>query len=130
MDDITKKIFPITLACDDRGWSAYSFQKAFRAAKPEGLTWYGYDTIIHSSTDVEFVVYDMENNVHGGLGKKTGQFRATVPPSLTANDIDRKIVFLATERREAELRAAEQSIIAGYADEMRASLALSSKEHS
>lgn len=122
---MSDQIFPITLPCNDRGWSAYTFQKAFLAAKPDKLIWYGYDTIIHSPTEVEFVTYDMQDNVYGGLGKKTATFKTEVSTDLTADDINRKIMSLAALRRKAEWKAIEAEIISGYAEEIRAAAGLS-----
>lgn len=121
---MSPQIFPITLACNDKGWSTHAFQKAFLAAKPDQLIWYGYDTIIHSPTEVEFVVYDMDN-VYGGRGKKTGAFKTEVAADLTADDINRKIMFLAAQRRKAEWEAIEAEIISGYAEEIRTAAGLS-----
>jgi len=120
------KIFPITLPCNDRGHSDLSFQKYFLAAKPRDLTWYSYDTTIHSPISVEFVVYDMADFACGGLGKKIASFKAAVPGEATERAIDRKIMSLAIARRSKELRAAEEAIVDSYAAGIRASLAISS----
>lgn len=114
-------IFPILLACNEKGWSAHAFQRCFYATKPEDLTWFGYDTTILSQTEVEFTVYDMADNATGGLGDKIASFRATVPEELTKEAVDRKILFLALAQRERELRAIEEAIINRYADAIRAS---------
>lgn len=121
-------IFPIKLPCDPLGWSSYSLQPYFLRATPADLTWYSYDTIIHSQSSVEFVVYDMADNTYGGVGKSIASFKADVPVNATAEAIDRRIVTLARARREAELRAAEEEIINSYAAGIRASLAVSPPE--
>lgn len=115
------EIFPISLPCNQKGWSEHAFRKAFMDAKPEGLIWYGYDTIIHSPFQVEFVVYDMHDNVSGGLGKQIANFKATVFEETTRDAIDRRIMALAAARRHRELKQTEDDIIRRYADEIRAS---------
>lgn len=114
-------IFPIHLACNDKGWSEHAFRKSFLEAKPKELIWFGYDTIIHSQTDVEFVVYDMLDNMYGGLGKRIGAFKTAVSEQVTGDAINRRIMALATARRHRELSEAEAVIIKSYADEIRAS---------
>jgi hypothetical protein len=121
---VSAAIFPIHLPCHENGWSAYHYRPQFLTSKPDHLTWFAYDTIIHSETDVEFVVYDMADNFYGGRGKKIASFRTLVPRGATARDIDNQIVQLAIARRAKELREAEAAIISGYADEIRSTLNL------
>lgn len=117
-----KLVFPITLSCDDRGWSEYRYREFFLANKPKGLTWFAYDTIILSETEVEFVVYDMRCNYSGGRGVEIERFKAAVPKEIIGSDIEKKIVAVAAARRGEELAAHEKRIIAGYADEIRAAM--------
>lgn len=124
----SSKIFPITLSCSPLGWSSYAFKPYFMEAKPADLIWYAYDTIIHSQTSVEFVVYDMADNVYGGLGKNIASFKATVPEHATTAAIDQKIAILARARRDAELLASEVAIVNDYAAEIRKSLTASPSE--
>lgn len=108
-------VFPFTLHCNDKGWSAYEFRSSFLASKPDDLSWYGYDVIIHSRTNVEFVVYSMRNSFSGGLGREIARFSAKVPASMTNAEIERRALHLATIKREAELHAVETEIILDYA---------------
>jgi hypothetical protein len=114
-----EQIFPILIPCDPRGWSAHSFQPYFMAAKPKDMVWYGYDTIINSKTEVEFVVYDMADNAYGGIGKQIASLKATVPSELTNNAVDQKIISLARSRRATELQLAEDAIVSRYTEELR-----------
>jgi hypothetical protein len=119
---MTASVFPITLRCDHTGWSAYDFRDAFLAAKPAGLTYYAYDTIIHSRTEVEFVAYDMLDNCYGGVGKEKARFRATVSRDLTDEAVKKQVYLVAQDRRERELDQREELIIRAYAAEIERQL--------
>jgi hypothetical protein len=121
-------LFPISLRCNDKGWSEHSFQNAFMRVRPKDKTWYGYDVEIMSPTDVVFIVYSMADATYGGLGKADYNLQATVSPDLTAPYIDRRIVELAAQRRTAELAAEEARIVEQYANELRAALSLAKSE--
>lgn len=126
------KIFPITRAAYETPnftQSAYEYREAFLGAwkeldeqvrRREG--YYAYDVVIHSRTQVEFIVYDMRDNCRGGIGKETRRLTARVKASLTRPDVEREIYRWAEARRSAELLAAEERIISGYATEIRASM--------
>lgn len=119
---ILDRIFPIPLYCDGKGWSENRFQLAMRSVLPKGLYWFGYDTIILSPTEVEFVVYGIRDSVWGGLGDEIARIKANVNKVLTEEYIESRIQYLARERRDKELRDAEESTIQKYADEVRAAL--------
>lgn len=130
------KIFPIVRKAVETPHftsSPYSYREAFLAAfKPvrdqdRRASYYAYDVIIHSRTSVEFVVYDMRDNLCGGIGDETHRLKAKVKASLTREDVEDAIYRAAELRRSAELFLAEQRIIDGYADEIRASLKAGAK---
>lgn len=109
------ELFPFTIECDYRGWSAHAFRDAFLARKPEGLTWYAYDVVVRSPNDVEFIVYSIACNVRGGVGREVARFQAEVPRSTTWPSIERQAEQLAKVLRRKELTEAEDEIIRGYA---------------
>lgn len=119
------EVFPIVIGCDHRGWSDFHFQRLFLSNKPDGLIWFAYDVIINSPTEVEFVVYNMADSCYGGVGAKIASFSAVASVDTTRDAIERRIRAIATERRNAELQAAESIIIDGYADDIRAALSKS-----
>ncbi len=116
------KIFPIVVPCSEQGFGAHAFNKIFLAKKPEDMIWHGYDSVIHSRTDVEFFVFDMLDNCRGGVGKEIARFKAVVPESTTEKFIERRIMDLAMEKRTIEIIAAEGEIVKRYADEIRAAM--------
>lgn len=117
------EFFPFRLYCDhERGWSASQFKNTFMKVKPAGLTWYGYDVIIHSPTEIEFVVFEMYDNFSGGVGNEIARFTATVSRSVTDRDIRSRSMELAVDRRRHELCEAEAEIINRYANEFLAAL--------
>lgn len=119
-------IFPINIPCCDQGGGSYAFRSFFMATRPKDIIWYGYDSIILSKTEVEFVIYDMFDdmfdNCRGGLGAEITRFKALVPESTTERFIERRILDLAMERRTIEIIAAEGEIVKRYADEIRAEI--------
>lgn len=121
-------VFPFTLHCNGKGWSEHRYRDFFLSAKPAGLSWFGYDTILHSRTDIEFVVYDMKDSFYGGLGSVVCRFRSVVPPAVTKEHVEQRIFLLAAERREKELADEEAAIVRRYASEIRRSLPRQNKK--
>ncbi|WP_353645728.1 hypothetical protein [Mesorhizobium sp. WSM2239] len=115
---MTNNIFPITLPCNNRGWSAPEFRSTFLSAKPADLTWYSYDVIIHSRTLVEFVVYDIRCSSTGGRGAEKARFNTYVLRGLTTYTVKQKARRLAEERRAKELFEKEEAIIKRYMAEI------------
>lgn len=114
-------IFPIILVSDSEGHSSPTFRKAFVAARTAQMdSWFCYDVVVRSRTEVTFIVFGMWNTVHGGKGNEKYRFDALVAPELTQRFIDQKILTIAEDRRAEELHAAEQIIIERYAAEIRA----------
>lgn len=124
----TAEVFPIELRAretEHHTSSPFQFRSAFLKAKPADMRWYEFDVIIKSRTHVEFVAYDIRDTVFGGIGREIWRGTATVPASLTNDDVERAIHRAARYRREEEIAAAEAAIVAGYADEIRAELSVS-----
>lgn len=116
--------FPIKLlAYDTPGYtdSSMDFRLIFQKAKPEGLTWYAYDTIVKSPTLVEFVVYDLASNYmraeggSGRIGREIGRFEVKVSKKDTKKTMQNRALRLAEQQRHDELVAQEQQIIGSYA---------------
>lgn len=88
------------------------------------FSYYCYDVIIKSSTDIEFICYDMEDNIYGGRGKEFHRFIAKCPTSLTKRYIDNRLLERAIELRECQLKAHEMTICKEYAELERKALGL------
>ncbi len=116
------KVFPFTIGCTDSGCVHGDLRKIFLAHKPKDLVWYGFDTVVLSSYQVRFDVYDMHSNVYGGLGKIIANIEVVVTPSQIEEYVMNRILLLATEKRQAELATAEANIITRYMKEIRSRL--------
>lgn len=112
-------IFPIRVLCDDNGRVGPSYARAFVAIKPAGMSWYSFDMIIHSYSEVEFIVYDMRDTVTGGIGNVIATFKATVPPELIEGEIAQIIKNRAHDFRMQELANRETVVINRYVDLIR-----------
>lgn len=89
-------IFPITLRCDrEKGWSNHDFRALFITNKPDGLSWYGYDVVINSSTDIKFIIWDMYDNFYGGCGNIVAEFNLKVNSVVTRKYVVAKVSELA-----------------------------------
>lgn len=108
-------LFPFTLKCDHRGWSDHSFRQTFMDYKPRGMSWYAYDVIVTSPSEVEFVAYGIFCPAKGGVGDEITRFKADVPASLTCQSIKHQAERLALAFRKKELAGAENLIVSGYA---------------
>ncbi len=117
-------VFPFKICCFSHGGGAYEYQNHMLKGKPSKLSWYAYDTIVHSRTSVEFVLYSMLDSFSGGISKEIARFKCVIPADVTAKDVERQIIEEARLMREKELRDAEEKIIARYADKIRKALDL------
>lgn len=90
----------------------------------EDFYWYDFDVKIISPTEVEFIVFDMEDFCYGGRGRKIHSFKAEVSKNETKKYIDAKLMKNAIARRDKELKEIERKICQGYADEERRALGL------
>lgn len=118
-------VFPFTLSAHDNGHfvsSPRGFDAAFKAAKPEGLSWYAFDVTVHSPTEVTFTPYGMACMAYGGIGAAKPSFSAVVTAEVTRPAIVRVATNLARWRRKAELEAAEDAIVAAYASKILAEI--------
>lgn len=112
-------IFPITLLCDrENGWSEYDFRAIFITNKPDGLSWYGYDTIINSPTNVTFHVWDMYDWLYGGCGKIVHEFSVDVKSCITRKHIVSKAASLALAKVKQEKQYEDDVKAAYYAEEL------------
>jgi hypothetical protein len=119
-------IFPFTLFAYDNTphyvSSEYKFRPVFLQNKPEGLSWYCYNVVVKSPTEVTFVHYGMLDNFSGGIGKLQGEFDAVVSAELTLPFIQKQAKLKAEWLRAQELAKAEQDIINGYYEQIMASI--------
>lgn len=90
----------------------------------EDFICYCFDVVIHSATEVEFVCYDMEDNIYGGRGKHIHSFKVKCKKSATKKHIEKRLIERAIVRRTYELEVAECEIYALYADQERVKLGL------
>lgn len=109
------KLFPFTLFADrSPGYCHHRYYNAFIGTNPP-RAWFGFDVIVSAPTEVIFVVYDMHDMVHGGLGKEITRRCATVDAELTRIDCNARAKELAREFRAKELAEKEERIIYNYA---------------
>lgn len=134
--------FPFTIYGSEDMHGVWEFRKTFQANRPEEITvvegkgtkweytrtekcsYYSFNVIVHSKTEVEFVCFDMLDNFYGGIGKESHRFRATCEEDLTSEFITRRLLHRAELRRICELEEQEALICAGYAEEERKVLGL------
>ena len=114
-------MFPIYLPCNiENGWSHAGFRSTFMQNKPAKLIWYAYDVWILNKTLVRFDVFEMYDDVYGGVGNKIHTFEVEVDESITRPEMVRRAMEMARAKREAELEAAENLIVHQYAKEILA----------
>ena len=113
-------MFPFTIKAIEHPHHTHSdhrFRHVMRTL-PKSESWFAYDVIIHSPTEIEFVTYGMRDTCYGGIGTERERIKTTVPASLTRQAIETKAFKLAEKRRADELAEIERLIIARYADEI------------
>lgn len=91
----------------------------------EKFSYYCFDAVILSDTEVEFVCYDMHDFASGGRGKEIHRFRAALDKSYLTRYINVRLLRRAMQRRDEELRLAELAICNGYANQEALELGLS-----
>ena len=138
---MTESFFPFRLYSNENGNSPWGFNGTFQANRPEELviteTWgtyvhtcrvkfsyYCFDVIIHSQTEIEFVCFDMEDNCYGGKGKEIHRFSVTVDKSVTNEYVGRRLFYRGIDRRERELAEQERKHYQKFADEERKALGI------
>lgn len=120
-----KRFFPITSVYNERaGWggSRQPFREIFLRTRRKDTTWYAVDIHILSWTKVRFVVFGIADAVYGGAGSKLYEYDLELTAEESAKAIrpvlEEHAQYLARQRREQELKAQEEAIIAGYARDM------------
>lgn len=111
-------LFPFCLFAEETPHftsSERDFQQTFLATKPADMSWFAYDVVILSPTQIEFIVYNMRCIASGGIGEPIANFSATVPAVLTLKHMERRAFSLARARRDEELLEAERKIVKSYA---------------
>lgn len=118
-------IFPFTIHCDrEHGHMRSDLMSLFLSVKPRGMTWYGADTIFLSPTEIEFVVYNMADVVHGGVGYETARIRHQCPTPIATQYITDRCIRVAKDQRAVELELREAAIIAQYADSLLSNIGI------
>jgi hypothetical protein len=120
------ELFPVRLSAHNNngnGGGNYGFRSLFHNTKRPHQIWYAYETLIHSPSDVEFVVFDMLDSVYGGVGNEIYRYRTPADPAITMPEIRGAAISLAEEIRKRELNRAEDEIIARYAESILTALA-------
>lgn len=100
--------------------SAREFYQAFQEVRPAHESYYCYDTVVKSPTEVEFIAHGMRDNYYGGIGGQVFRCSATIDRAITRKAIERQALKLARERRDQELRDDERRIVENYAAEILA----------
>lgn len=85
-------------------WRA-KFLEITAPSRADGFTWYCYDVTLNSTKDGYFTVYDLEHTSRGDVGKEIARFHFDCTEDESAEDIDRKINFLASKIYEERLQA-------------------------
>ena len=97
-------LFPFTVKADDRhGGVPTGFHQIFQKNRTDA-TWYAADVIVHSFTEIEFVVFDMADNVYGGIGAEIYRVTATVTAKETTQVISHEAIRAADREIQAEMR--------------------------
>ena len=116
-------IFPIKIRASGQcGGGAYGYRGLFLSGKPEGRSWFAYDTNILSETTIEFIAYEMKDSFSGGIGREAFRFTVAAQKDQTRYDVEQRIKALAATRFYTERAAREDEAIGKIADEIRASL--------
>lgn len=140
---MTEPFFPFRLyGSGEHGGGPLNFRAAFQANRPdmidivegkgtgweytrrEKFSYYAFDVIVLSQTEVEFVCFDMYDNYWGGKGKEFHRFTATVDKSVTNKHVGRRLFARGIDRRERELAEQERKKCQKFADEERAALGI------
>lgn len=139
---MTEPFFPFRLYSNDQGHNIYGFDAVFQKNRPEkieiieakGTQWqytrterfsyYAYDVIIHSQTEIEFVCFDMYDMCFGGKGKEIHRFKVTVDKKVTNEYVGRRLFSRGIDARERELAAQERKRYQKFADAERKALGI------
>lgn len=102
--------------------SPREFKDIFLAKRKElrpDTGWYAYSVEILSPTLVTLHVFDMRDNVYGGVGDRIYTIEnVTVDRKVTAKAIHWRARSLAKERRRKELEDAETALLKSYAQQI------------
>jgi hypothetical protein len=100
-------LFPLTIRADSRhGGVCRDFRAAFEICRRPNTTWYAADVCLLSSTEIEFVVYDMEDWVYGGIGREIYTVTTTVTPDKTLKYVSQRAKRVADSQLQEEMRKA------------------------
>jgi hypothetical protein len=100
-------LFPFTVKADDHiGSVGGGFRKIFLNHRTDA-TWYTADVIVHSFTEIEFIVLDMAvDNFCGGVGDEIYRVTATVTAEETTLVTSQEAIRVADRQLQAEIRQA------------------------
>jgi hypothetical protein len=101
-------LFPFTVKADaDHGGVPTGFFQIFQKNRTDA-TWYAADVIVHSFTEIEFVVFDMDDDgdpsYYGMIGDEIYRVTATVTAKVTELVISHEAIRTADREIQAEMR--------------------------
>lgn len=138
--------FPFRIYSNDQGHNIYGFGHILQANRPEYIeiieakgtkfewtrrekfSYYAFDIIFLSQTEIEFVFFDMYDNYYGGKGKEIHRLKVTVDKSVTNDYVGRRLFNRGVARRERELAEAERKICQAYARDEAAAIGIKFKD--
>ena len=110
---MARKVFPRRVRCNDMGnWVSMPdlAKSIWMRIRPKGLTWYCVDLEILSPTSLRLFVYDMENNVHGGIGYVIDERVIDELPAEEQKMLDELVLKIYTAEAELELERREERL--------------------
>ena len=118
-----KSFFPFTLMVLNSNTSKGDsrFRPAFHLVRQKNTPWYVYDVVVLSKDRVRFEVYDMADNVYGGVGGKLYDVECAVGMDVMEEVLAERAQELAKLKREQDLRDEEKRIIDALAEDILAS---------
>lgn len=118
---LMEAFFPFTIWHRDFGNTAVSphqYKAIYEQRRPANMSWFAYSVIVLSPTKIEFIVYEMEDHYHGGVGQQVARLPTVVPAEATFLDRKDRAEELARDQRRKELQEAEERIVRGYAEQI------------
>jgi hypothetical protein len=108
-EDNKMSLFPFTVKADaDHGGVPIGFHQIFQKHAQTDAVWYAADVIVHSFTEIEFVVFDMDDDgdpsYYGMIGDEIYRVTATVTAKVTELVISHEAIRAADREIQAEMR--------------------------
>lgn len=104
--------FPIEIPCSYiHGHSCMEFRDEFLAVRPANMHWYAYDVIIKGPTSIVFVVYNMRDNLRGGVGDEIARLKSECSEAKTKLWIEAHAFNLALKKLDAFILAIKYKLV-------------------